>query len=75
MKRLHHPNLLRLLGVCSAAAPYCAVLEYMEGGSLEDWLADAEVHPTPRELLFIVHQVWRSLQGAGETAGGGWPCS
>ena len=57
MKRLHHPNLLRLLGVCSVAAPYCAVMEYMEGGSLADWLTAGEGKARLRDQLFIAHQV------------------
>ncbi len=56
MKRLQHPNLLRLLGVCSVAAPYCAVLEYMEGGSLEDWLTAEATRVEQRDQLFIAHQ-------------------
>ena len=39
MAKVRHPNLVALLGVCTKKAPLLMVLEYLSGGSLEDWLA------------------------------------
>ena len=39
MKRLQHPNLVSLLGVCTIDRPILMVLEYLAGGSLDDWIA------------------------------------
>eukprot|EP00045_Choanoeca_perplexa_P015708 m.201311 g.201311 ORF g.201311 m.201311 type:complete len:1377 (+) comp17057_c0_seq5:74-4204(+) len=36
MSQMHHPNLVSLLWVVNK--PSCLVLEYLDGGSLDDWL-------------------------------------
>lgn len=38
MKKFRHPNLVRLLGACTATAPPKMILECVSGGSLEEWL-------------------------------------
>jgi serine/threonine protein kinase len=38
MKKLLHPNLCRLWGVCTLEDPILMVMECVGGGSLEDWL-------------------------------------
>eukprot|EP00727_Mastigamoeba_balamuthi_P009235 m51a1_g4934 putative pas domain-containing protein tyrosine kinase (1225) ;mRNA; r:277090-285470 len=39
MHKLHHPNLLMLMGFCETPAELIVVCEYMPGGSLKDFLA------------------------------------
>eukprot|EP00727_Mastigamoeba_balamuthi_P009239 m51a1_g4938 putative serine threonine protein kinase (1249) ;mRNA; r:296879-300700 len=39
MHKLHHPNLLMLMGFCETPAELIVVCEYMSGGSLKDFLA------------------------------------
>ena len=36
LSRLHHPNILQLLGISFNNAPYSIIMEYMENGSLAD---------------------------------------
>ena len=38
LKNLHHKRLLTLFGVCSLAEPYYIVTEYLQNGSLLDYL-------------------------------------
>ena len=57
MKRLQHPNLVSLLGVCTVEKPLYMVLEYLAGGSLESWLADNGPKLRQHELITIATQV------------------
>ena len=71
MKQIRHPNLVRLLGVCTKAEPHYMILEFSVGGALNEWLplngpsllqpstATKEVyllHPATR-LMQLLHQV------------------
>jgi len=38
MKSLHHPNIVKLVGVCWDDSLFACCLEFVENGSLEDWL-------------------------------------
>jgi hypothetical protein len=38
MKNLSHPNVVKLVGVCWSEELFACCLEYVENGSLEDWL-------------------------------------
>jgi serine/threonine protein kinase len=46
MSRLHHPNVILLVGACSQFPNFCIVTEYLENGSLYEKLhaPDAAVH-------------------------------
>lgn len=57
MKRLRHPNLVSLLGVCMETEPYLIVLEFSTGGSLDTWLPDNGPKLELPELTHILHQV------------------
>jgi serine/threonine protein kinase len=60
MKRLRHPNLVALLGVCTRAPPFWAVLELLHGGSLDEWLPSngpALLNPAPTRLVVMLNQV------------------
>jgi serine/threonine protein kinase len=52
MKQFRHPNLVRLLGVL-------LILEFLVGGSLEDWLpvnGPKLLKPTAAKLVHLLHQ-------------------
>ena len=38
MKSLRHPNIVKLVGVCWEDSLFACCLEFVENGSLEDWL-------------------------------------
>ena len=38
MSRLHHPNIVRLLAVCTDSQPFAMITEYMEEGDLHQHL-------------------------------------
>jgi hypothetical protein len=38
MKNLSHPNVVKLVGVCWSEELFACCLEFVENGSLEDWL-------------------------------------
>ena len=38
MKSLRHPNIVKLVGVCWKDSLFACCLEFVENGSLEDWL-------------------------------------
>ena len=57
MKRLRHPNLVSLLGVCMETEPYLIVLEFSTGGSLDTWLPGNGPKLELLELTHILHQV------------------
>ena len=51
MSRLHHPNLLGLLGVCVSPESLAVVTEYMGRGSVYGWLRKhCHGRPPPRRL-------------------------
>jgi serine/threonine protein kinase len=79
MKQIRHPNLVRLLGVCTHAEPHYMILEFSAGGSLNEWLpvngpllletsfATKEVyllHPATR-LMYLLHQVALGMSALG----------
>jgi serine/threonine protein kinase len=41
MKSLRHPNIVKLVGVCWSDDMFACCLEFVENGSLEDWLRKA----------------------------------
>jgi serine/threonine protein kinase len=57
MKQLRHPNLVSLLGVCTAGSPTFMILEFLKGGSLEDWLPENGPRLKPERLTHLLHQV------------------
>lgn len=38
LTRIHHPNILQVLGCCTLSIPYAIVLEHMPNGSLQDYI-------------------------------------
>ena len=58
MKTLKHPNLLKLVGLCSQNTPQYVLTEFMNGGSLIDFLQQSNQRRVGQTLQFnIVRQV------------------
>ncbi|VDN32159.1 unnamed protein product [Dibothriocephalus latus] len=56
---LNHPRLVRFLGYCNKPAdePFYLITEYMEKGSLRDFLINNRPHINYEKCLQIIHQV------------------
>jgi len=68
MKQFRHPHLVRLLGICTANKPFMIILEYLPGGSLDQWLpanGPNLLKPTPFKLIRILHQVALGMGALG----------
>ena len=63
MKRVKHPNLVQLLGVCTKDLPFFIITEYMQKGNLLDLLRG----PEGRELQAVT-LVYMSQQVASAMA-------
>ena len=50
MQKLRHPRVMEILGVCSPGQCYDIVTEYMEKGSLHQWLKEREEEVTVKML-------------------------
>lgn len=69
MKQLRHPNLVALLGVVTVTSPNMMVLEYLAGGSLDEWLptnGPKLLKPTAAKLAHLLHQVALGLVALGD---------
>ncbi|XP_035505464.1 tyrosine-protein kinase ITK/TSK [Scophthalmus maximus] len=53
MMRLSHGRLVQLYGVCTQQSPMCLVFEFMENGSLSDYLRDRRGRLSP-ELMLVM---------------------
>lgn len=53
MKTLQHNNLVQLLGVCFREAPFCILMEFMDGGNLLDYLRDPQKSKDIDELMLV----------------------
>jgi hypothetical protein len=51
MKELQHPNLVQLLGVCTAEAPYFIICEFMSRGNLLDFLRQTDRQFLPQSTI------------------------
>lgn len=68
MKRLRHPNLVRMLGLCTKAEPALVVLEFLPGGALDEWVF-YKGETSPKEVLIgFVHQIALGMMALGELA-------
>ena len=61
MYRLQHPNLIRLFGYSNDGPSLCIVTEYLENGSLQDFLTKGQQQQQPRSkhpntVLSFVHR-------------------
>ena len=67
MSLFNHPNIIKLLGVCSVGKPFCLILEFMKNRDLSDFLrrngpeSDVDVKErvnlTTADLILICQQV------------------
>ncbi|CAD5184982.1 unnamed protein product [Musa acuminata subsp. malaccensis] len=48
--RIRHPNLARMLGFCVAGRDHVLIYEYLENGSLDQWLHEPDAEGRPRRL-------------------------
>lgn len=72
MSQLDHPNVVRLLGVCSIEEPYYMIFEYMDLGDLCSFLRNAallqldpnevDVNLTMSDMLDIIIQVAQGME-------------
>ena len=46
MSRLRHPNIVRLLAVCTQDEPYAMITEYMQNGDLNQYLSSFDEFDT-----------------------------
>ena len=68
MKQLRHPNLVTLLGVCTDVRPYLMIMEFLKGGSLEEWLPDNGPKVSQERLTFMLHQVALGFVALGQAS-------
>jgi hypothetical protein len=72
MSELNHPNVIRLLGVCSLNEPFAMIVEYMDLGDLCSFLRDAALLRNddnsdddilqPSEMTAIAMQIARGME-------------
>jgi serine/threonine protein kinase len=51
-----HKNVVQFFGICSVAPNYCIVLEYMQGGSLQNYLKQSGKLRL-NEVLFLLRGI------------------
>jgi uncharacterized protein YndB with AHSA1/START domain/predicted Ser/Thr protein kinase len=64
LAKLRHPFIVAVFDVCKAGDLYGLVMEYVEGASLRQLLAEGSI--TPRDALDFVPQIAEALQHAHE---------
>ncbi len=58
MKKVKHPNLVQLLGVCTRELPFFIITEYMPKGNLLDYLRNTEAKELEAvTLVYMAQQV------------------
>jgi len=58
MKRLKHPHLVQLLGVCTQQMPFFIIMEFMEKGNLLDFIQGPEgADLQPVTLVYMGQQI------------------
>lgn len=65
--RLHHPNIVQLLGYCSSGsgpmAQQCLVTEYLPGGSLSQYLTDLKNSGQPLDFRLMLNIAMDTCKG------------
>ncbi|XP_062505924.1 gamma-aminobutyric acid type B receptor subunit 1-like isoform X2 [Corticium candelabrum] len=62
MKQFIHPNIVRLIGVCTKEEPICAVMELMVYGDLKSYLLSHRLCLTSPDLQWMAVQVGRGVE-------------
>jgi len=58
MKRLRHPHLVQLLGVCTKQMPFFIIMEFMDKGNLLDFIQGPEgADLQPVTLVYMEQQI------------------
>ena len=55
MKSIRHPNIVELIGVCWDDLLFRCLLEYVDNGSLEDWLKKDRTKPVADKMTWKQH--------------------
>lgn len=66
MCKCRHPALVSILGVCIEAEPRMMILEYLPGGSLEDWLHQHHASVELQHRAAILHQAAVGMSRLGQ---------
>ncbi|KAL5730396.1 hypothetical protein ACHQM5_003222 [Ranunculus cassubicifolius] len=54
LSRLHHPNVIKLIGACRKSPVFCIITEYLSGGSLRAFLHKIKDKSLPLEQLISI---------------------
>ena len=66
LSRLNHPNIVTAYHAEEVDGYFCLISEYLEGGNLEDWLAQPGNRPSAETAVAIVLQLCDALNHAHE---------
>eukprot|EP00727_Mastigamoeba_balamuthi_P013595 m51a1_g8859 putative serine threonine-protein kinase ctr1-like (1197) ;mRNA; r:547515-551820 len=61
LHKLHHPNLLMLMGYCETHTDILVTTEYMEGGSLADYLRKEKRYASEYSLIAMAFDVLKGI--------------
>lgn len=61
---LHHPNLVAALHVITRERPLALVMEYLDRGSMLDWLQTCPDR-IQEDMVFVLHQVANGMAELG----------
>jgi len=52
MKNIRHPNIVELIGVCWDDLLFGCLLEYVDNGTIQDWLKKDRANPTAKKITW-----------------------
>ncbi|KAF8696405.1 hypothetical protein HU200_037319 [Digitaria exilis] len=54
LSRLHHPNVIKLVGACSSPPVFCVITEFLSGGSLRSFLHKLDHKALPLDKIIKI---------------------
>ncbi|KAL6845580.1 hypothetical protein ACP4OV_025075 [Aristida adscensionis] len=54
LSRLHHPNVIKLVGACSSPPVFCVITEFLSGGSLRSFLHKLDHKSLPLDKIISI---------------------
>lgn len=54
LSRLHHPNVIKLVGACSSPPVFCVITEFLSGGSLRSFLHKLDHKALPLDKIISI---------------------